>query len=144
MRCVRCCVGLQERTSCERRICRAIVQRYFDRLLNQHDLSVCDEVLAPAYVDHDVPPDTPPGSSSTKAFVAALIDDFPDIQVRIEDMLAETNTVAARMVWKGVHRHSGATLHQTGILIVRLNDQGQIAERWSAYTTIADDQRSPP
>jgi hypothetical protein len=77
------------------------------------------------YVDHDAPPDTPPGSSSTKAFVAALIDDYPDIQVRIVDMLAEANAVAARTIWKGVHQHSCATLHQMGIVIVRLNERGR-------------------
>jgi hypothetical protein len=58
-------------------------------------------------------------------------------------MLAEANKVAARIIWRGTHRQSGALLHQLGIVILRLNDQGQIAERWSAYTTLMDDQKSP-
>jgi predicted SnoaL-like aldol condensation-catalyzing enzyme len=122
---------------------KIIVREYFHRLLIQHDTSVCDQLLAPEYVDHDAPVGTPHGSSSTKAFVSRLINDYPDIQVRIVDMLAEANKVAARIIWRGTHRQSGAPLHQLGIVILRLNDQGQIAERWSAYTTLIDDQKSP-
>jgi predicted SnoaL-like aldol condensation-catalyzing enzyme len=118
------------------RTAKTIVRDYFHRLLNQHDVSVCDELLAPEYVDHDAPTGTPPGSGSTTAFVTALIDDYPDIQVRIVDMLAEANKVAARLIWQGHHRQTGAPLHQIGIVMVRLNDHGQIAERWSAYTTV--------
>jgi predicted SnoaL-like aldol condensation-catalyzing enzyme len=121
---------------------KTIVQHYFHQLLNQHDVSVCDELLAPEYVDHDAPAGMPPGSSSTKAFVTALINDYPDIQVRIVDMLAEANKVAARLICQGTHRQSRASLHQIGIVILRLNDQGQIAERWSAYTTVVNEQKA--
>ena len=48
---------------------KAVIRRYFDQLLNERDVSVCDELLAPEYVDHDAPPDTPAGPDSTKAFV---------------------------------------------------------------------------
>jgi predicted SnoaL-like aldol condensation-catalyzing enzyme len=119
-------------------VAKTIVRTYFDQLLNQHDLSACDQLRAPEYVDHDTPTGTPPGSASTKAFVAALIDAYPNIQVRIVDMLAEATKVAAGLIWQGTHRQSGAPLHQIGIVMVRLNDHGQIAERWSAYTTVID------
>ena len=32
---------------------KAIVREYFDRLFNKKDLSVCDALLAPNYIDHD-------------------------------------------------------------------------------------------
>jgi predicted SnoaL-like aldol condensation-catalyzing enzyme len=76
---------------------KTIVRAYFHRLLNEHDLAVCDQLLAPEYLDHDAPAGTPPGPGSTKAFVAALIDEYPDIQVQMEDMLAEAQRVAARL-----------------------------------------------
>lgn len=37
----------------------AVVRRYFHRLLVEHDLSVCEELLAGDYVDHDAPARTP-------------------------------------------------------------------------------------
>ena len=33
-----------------------IVRAYFDRLLNQRDLGVCDELLSADYLDHDAGP----------------------------------------------------------------------------------------
>jgi len=117
---------------------KTLVCHYFHRLLNEHDVSVCDEFLAPEYIDHDAPSDTPPGPSSTKAFVTKFIDEYPDIGVQIADIVAEADKVAARIIWQGTHRQSGTKLHQMGVVILRMNEQGQIAERWSAYTNFTD------
>jgi predicted SnoaL-like aldol condensation-catalyzing enzyme len=112
---------------------KALVREYFQRLLNEKDLSVCDEMLSSDYVDHDAPADTLPGPQSTKEFVTGFLEEYPDMRVDIEDIIAEGNKVAARMVWRGNHRDSGETFHQMGIIILRLDDKGQLAERWSAY-----------
>jgi lactoylglutathione lyase len=105
----------------------AVVRRYFDRLLNQRDLAVCDDLLAPDYVDHDAPPDAPPGPAGTKAFVAALLERHPDLTFRIDDLVAAGDRVALRATWQA------AGYHETGLLLLRLDGTGRIAERWSAY-----------
>jgi predicted SnoaL-like aldol condensation-catalyzing enzyme len=115
---------------------KALVREYFRRLLNEKDLSVCDELLSPDYIDHDAPPDTPPGPSCTKEFVAKFIQDYPDIHVSIQDILAEGQKVAARLIWQGIHRETGKKYHQMGIIMLQFNDTGQLTERWSAYTII--------
>ncbi len=115
---------------------KALVRAYFHRLLNEQDLSVCDELLSPDYIDHDAPSDTPPGPSCIKEFVARFIRDYPDIHVSIKDILAEGQQVAARLVWQGTHRETGEKYHQMGIVILQFNDAGQLTARWSAYTTI--------
>ncbi len=114
---------------------RDLVGCYFQRLLNERDVSVCDELLAPDYVDHDAPPDTPPGPGSVKAFVTKFLDDYPDLHIRIADIVADTNKAAARIVWNGTHRLDGTPFHQTGNIILHLNERGQFVERWSAYRT---------
>ena len=113
---------------------KAIVQEYFRRLFTEKDLSVCDELLSPNYIDHDAPPGTPAGPVETKRFVAAFLLDYPDMRISIEDILAEGNEVAARLVWRGTHRETGETYHRMGIVMFRLNEAGQIEERWSAYS----------
>ena len=113
---------------------KAQVRSYFHRLLNEKDLSVCDELLSDDYVDHDAPETTPSGPASTKAFVSGLLRDYPDMVIRIEDVLAEGHKVAARLVWEGSHRETQERLHRMGIVILRFNECGQIVERWSAYT----------
>jgi len=110
-----------------------LVRAYFQRLLNEKDLSVCDEMLASEYIDHDAPAGTPPGPQNTKAFAAEFLEAYPDMHVEIEDLIAEKNRVAARITWRGTHRTSGELLYQMGIVLLRLNDQGQLVERWSTY-----------
>ncbi len=75
----------------------------------------------------------PTGPAAIEAFVAGFLADYPDLRVSIEDLLAEGDRVAVRMTWRGTHRVSGEVLWQMGILILRLNELGQLAERWSAY-----------
>jgi predicted ester cyclase len=112
---------------------KARVRAYFEALLNGRDPGVCRRMLASDYVDHDAAPCTPPGPAAIEAFVAGFLADYPDLRVSIEDLLAEGDRVAVRMTWRGTHRVSGETLWQMGILILRLNEFGQLAERWSAY-----------
>ena len=112
---------------------KALVRRYFQRLLNEKDLSACDEVLAGDYVDHDALPGTPPGPHSVKEFVAGFLAEYPNMHVDVLDIVAEGNKVAARLVWRGNQRESGAEFHQMGIIILRLDDMGRLAEPWSAY-----------
>lgn len=116
---------------------KARVRAYFDELLNGRDLSVCGRLLASDYVDHDAAPSTPPGPAAVEAFVAGFLADYPDLRVSIEDILAEGDRAAVRVTWRGTHRTSGEPLRQMGILILRLNEAGQLAERWSAYQTMA-------
>jgi predicted SnoaL-like aldol condensation-catalyzing enzyme len=117
-------------------VAKALVREYFQRLLNEKDLSVCDEMLSSDYIDHDAPPDTLPEPKSTKEFVARFLEEYPDIRVDIKDIIAEGNEVAARIVWHGNHRKSGEKFHQMGIVILRLGDKGQLVERWSAYKSL--------
>jgi predicted SnoaL-like aldol condensation-catalyzing enzyme len=112
---------------------KALVRQYFQRLLNEKDLSVCDEMLSHEYIDHDAPTDVPPGPQGPKEFVARFLEVYPDMHVEVEDILAEGNKVAARLVWQGHHRESGETFHQAGIIFLALNEKGQFIERWSAY-----------
>ena len=117
-------------------LAKGIVQRYFHQLLNERDISVCDELLASTYIDHDAPAETPAGPGDTKEFVAGFLDQYPDLKVEVLDVIAEANKVAARILWRGTDQHTGMSLHQMGIVILHLNEQGQFVERWSAYTTL--------
>jgi predicted SnoaL-like aldol condensation-catalyzing enzyme len=113
-----------------------LVCEYFRRLINEKDLSVCDELLSRDYVDHDAPADTPPGPESIKQYVTMFLHDYPDMQVHIEDIIAEGNKVAVRIIWRGNHRETGEKFHKMGIIILHLNMERQLTERWSAYEPI--------
>ena len=115
---------------------KAVVREYFRRLFDERDLSVCDALLANDYLDHDAPPGAPRGPAATKAFVSRFLQDYPDMQVRVVDLIASGDMVAARIIWRGTHRDTGAGYHQVGLVLVRLDAAGQVAERWSAYASL--------
>jgi hypothetical protein len=114
----------------------AIVREYFDRLLVQRDLTVCEEMLAPDYVDHDAPDGTPPGPRPTREFVAHLLDTYPDLQFKVLDVAAQAGSVALRATWQGTHRELGTAFHQAATILIHLDGTGRLAERWSVYRNI--------
>ncbi|MFH1570336.1 MAG: ester cyclase [Gemmatimonadota bacterium] len=113
---------------------RTVIHEYFDRLLNQRDLTVCDELLAEEYVDHDGGNGQVPGPNETKAFVAALLETYPDMQVEVKDVVVEGDRAAVRLRWRGTHSGTGKVIERQGIIMLRLDERGHIAERWSAYS----------
>jgi predicted SnoaL-like aldol condensation-catalyzing enzyme len=115
---------------------KTLVREYFHRLLNEKDLTVCDEMLSSEYIDHDAPADTPPGPGSIKLFVAGFLSEYPDLRVEIGNILAEGSQVAARLIWYGHHKETGEVFHQMGIIMLRLNREGEFTERWSAYKNL--------
>ena len=113
-----------------------LIREFFQRLLNEKDLSVCGEFLSSDYRDHDAPPESLPGPKGSQEFVASFLEEYPDMHVEIKDVIVEGSKAAARIVWHGTHRETGEIFHQMGIVILRINDNMQFVERWSAYSTL--------
>jgi predicted SnoaL-like aldol condensation-catalyzing enzyme len=109
-----------------------VAREYFEALPRDRDLTMIDRLLAPGYVDHDAPPGTPPGPEATKAFVGALLSHHPDLRIDIEDLFGEGDKVALRLRWLA----PDTGYRQYGIVILRVDDDGRIAERWSAYMSM--------
>ncbi len=110
---------------------KAIVREYFDRLLNKKDLSVCDELLAPNYVDHDAGPNSPPGPKATKKWVGHFLSQYPDLQIHITKITSQNLRVIAHITWTGTHKDTSELFNKTATAIIKLNNQGQIIERWT-------------
>ena len=109
-----------------------VARAYFEGLPRDRDLSLVDRLLAADYVDHDAPPGTPPGPEATKAFVGALLSHHPDLRIEIEDVFGEGDKVALRLRWLA----PDTGYLQYGIVILRVDADGRIAERWSAYMSM--------
>lgn len=116
--------------------CKAIALEYFDKLLNEKDISVCDRLLSDDYTDSDVPEGTPPGPNEPKEYVSNFISTYPDIKVTVKDAIAEDNKAALRIIWYGTNKETEEKLHKMGNIILIFNDKGQIKRRWSAYVNL--------
>jgi predicted ester cyclase len=112
---------------------KAIAQEYFNTLINEKDISICDKLLSEDYTDNDAPAGTPPGPQETKKFVPVFLNRYPDMKLTVEDIIIEGNKVALRNVWCGTDKITGDKYKKMGNIILLFNEKGQIKQRWSAY-----------
>ena len=111
---------------------KVFVRRHFEDFVNRQDLSAADRNFAADYQEHgaDVPPGLPPGPEGPKQYLAAAFKRFPDIQVTIEDIIAEGDKVVVRNVWRATDAQAGQKIEFRGIVIWRIVG-GKLAERWA-------------
>jgi steroid delta-isomerase-like uncharacterized protein len=114
---------------------KTIVHRYTEAF-NNRELSIIDEIVADNFVDHDYPPDLPPGPEGVKLWFNTLFTAFPDSRALIEDVIAEEDKVAIRFQLVGTHEGefmglpaSGKQFSMTAISIFRIAD-GKLVEGW--------------
>ncbi len=114
---------------------KQLIRRMYE-VINDRDLSLATELLTEDVVYHDAPPGLPPGREGFLAFTQMFLDAFPDLQLTVEDLLAEGDRVAARVRGRGTHQGelmgiapTGRSFEASGITIIRLED-GRIAEEW--------------
>jgi steroid delta-isomerase-like uncharacterized protein len=115
---------------------KSIVRRWIEEGWNKHNLAVIDEVYAPNFVQHEPEPQTVNSRAALKQYVGTYLTAFPDLQLSIEDLLAEGDKVVWRFNSIGHQTGpfmgmppTGRTGNITGIVIFRLEDS-RIVEGW--------------
>ena len=117
---------------------KAIARRWSEELWSQGHLYVADEIVAPSYVRHD-PGDPAPayGPDGVKRLVSMLRTAMPDIQIHVEDVIAEGDLVVSRYHTTSTDTGgymgrppTGKTIRTTAIQIFRIMD-GKIVESWA-------------
>jgi steroid delta-isomerase-like uncharacterized protein len=76
-----------------------VVLRFMTEVWNAGNLDLADELVHPEYVI----PGVGQGSQAVKRNVRAFREAFPDLVWAIEDMIAEGDRVAVRLVLNGTH-----------------------------------------
>jgi steroid delta-isomerase-like uncharacterized protein len=114
---------------------KAIVRRVFDEIVSKGNLSVADELLAADYVNHDFPAPAP-GAEGFKLVTTMFRTAFPDIVVKLADVLAEDDKVVTRGVFEGTHKGEFMGIPATGkrvsvkYLDVWRLENGKAKENW--------------
>ena len=84
---------------------KTIVRRFYEEGFNKGDLASARELIASNYVSHNpIIGDLLPGVEGYKQLIAVHRHAFPDIRVKIEDMIANVDRVVVRWTWRGTHR----------------------------------------
>lgn len=114
---------------------KTIVRRFFEEGPSKGNISAADDLLSPDFAMH-VPLPASPGVEGINEVITACRAAFEHLNVTVEDMIAEGNTVAARFTARGVHKGNfmdlpatGKPITMTGIEIFRIKD-GKIIELW--------------
>jgi predicted ester cyclase len=116
---------------------KAQFRRTYEEVLNQGDLSIVDELIAPDFLNHAAPPGTNRGPSSLRWLATMLRTAFPDLHFTIEELVAEGDIVAGRLTMSGTHEGplpgmpppSGRAVRQAHMHFVRYRD-GKAVEHW--------------
>jgi len=115
---------------------KQIYTRYIEEAFNRGNLSVLDELLDPDYVYRDAPPGTPEGPAAIRQVVTMFRTGFPDVEITLDQLVAEGDYVCARATTRGTHRGlifglepTGNAVTMKGMTMVRIAN-GKIVESW--------------
>ena len=121
---------------------KALVRRWFDEVWNKGRADAIDEMFAADGIAHGLSEDAEnplTGPAGFKPFHEIFRGAFPDVEVVVEDTIAEGDKVAARCSVRAKHSGdhlgvaaSNAPVSFTGISIVRIKD-GKIVEAWNNF-----------
>ena len=115
---------------------KTVYRRFLEQGFNQGRLDVVDEVLSPSYVNRDAPPGSPSGPEGVKQIINTFRAAFPDLQITIEELVAEGDKVCARSTMRGTHRGvlfglapTGKAVAMAGLTMVTVVD-GRLVESY--------------
>ncbi|HEX5423254.1 MAG TPA: ester cyclase [Candidatus Acidoferrales bacterium] len=128
---------------------KKLILEHYESFMEKQDADAVRKQLSPDFRDHEMPPETPPGPESAIQLRAMLHRAFPDLRVRIEDVLAEGDRIAIRATWTGTHRGAlpimpvppmNRPFTFTGMVFWRVRD-GKIVERWATIDRLGLQQQ---
>jgi predicted ester cyclase len=115
---------------------RATVRRFIEEFKNKANHNIVDELFAPNFVHHFQDPRIPPGREGFKMLGKSVATAFPDVHVKIEDLVAEGETVVERNTVTATHNGefngipaTGRKVTWTEIDLYKLKS-GKVIELW--------------
>ena len=121
---------------------KTLLHRWFEEVWNNGRADAIDEMFACEGIAHGLTDESGNelcGPEGFKPFFESFRSAFPDLQVVVEDTVAEGDKIAARCTVRGTHRGEGigisatdSPVEFTGMTIVRVKD-GKIVEAWNNF-----------
>ena len=123
------------------------VRRFFEEAWNQNKLAELGEYISTDNVTHPGNLTWPFGPEAAAQLMKIWRTGLPDYQCQIHEMIAEGNTVAARITFWGTHTGrfdvasrtlppTGKRIFDTEILFFHLTD-GKITEIWATWDRLS-------
>lgn len=115
---------------------KAQAERFIEEVLNNRNLSIIEEFVAPEYILQGSQPPIQ-GQDGYRHFIEGFLVSFPDIHFTLDDFITTGDKVVLRWScqatqqgpWFGL-APSGKPINDSGINIQRLNAEGKLVEEW--------------
>ena len=121
---------------------KAVLRRIFDEVINEKNLDLADELFSGEHELHPESPGVGRGPEGMKRAFAGLHEEFPDVRVDIESMVAEGDIVAVRLTFVGTHEPTGEQATWPEMVFARFSE-GKVVESWEV-TDSGRSWDSPP
>jgi predicted ester cyclase len=112
------------------------LNRYIKEVWHNANPRAIDEFLAPNYKRHRTPTSSPLTREEQKSLIEAFRVVFPDVEITLEDLIAEADKIAFRSTMRATDQGELMGIAATGKKVVfglldvyRIED-GKIVEQW--------------
>lgn len=117
---------------------KRLVRRYYEEVVSAGDVERIEAFISPDYVEVYRNVEHPVGLEGARQHVLGVRRTYPDLEVTVEQQIAEGEWVVSRVTARGTHqgewlgmRPTGKALEFTGVNIDRVVD-GRIVEHGGA------------
>ena len=113
---------------------KQFVRNHFEDFVNRKKSEVALKNFSADFLDHDEPTGVQVGPEAAKKMMEAAYKRWPDLHVRVEDILAEGDKVMVRNSWTGTEAATGEKIAFHGFVLWRFANK-EIVERWATITS---------
>lgn len=116
-----------------------LIRRYVEEIWDKGNHDAIDTFFATDGIDHNAPPGTPPGWDFMKQFHTMAHAAIPDLQLTVEELIAEGDKVVGRFTASGTQQGEFMGIPPTGkpftIMEIRISRivGGKIVEQWGLH-----------
>ncbi len=122
---------------------KVLARRFMEEVFNKRNLGAVDELVSDDCIDHTPFPEQGPGRDGIKQAMGMILSAFSDMQMTVEDQVAEGDKVVTRWTARGTHTGdfmgvppTGRATVTTGIGIDRYQD-GKVVESWNQFDALS-------
>jgi predicted ester cyclase len=112
---------------------KKFVREHFEDFVNKRNAAVIQQNMTSDFYDHNGPGNKPTDRNGDEQMMVAMYQAMPDLHLTIEDMIAESDKVMCRNIWRYTDPASKQKMEFHGFVLWRF-EGGKIAERWATVT----------
>jgi predicted ester cyclase len=111
------------------------MQKFYDEVMNKHDVSMIDTLIASDYVEHYNDAGYPPTRDGFKRSMTDLFTSFPDVHIKVDLIVADTSCAFCHYTMTGTNTGSilgapnGKQISIQGVDIMRFRNHKGV-EHW--------------